>query len=278
MGDSVKVLALDFDGVISDSATESFVVAVRTYGALYPDSQIASLAGELHGVTGERIRVHPLYRDFLALMPLGNRAEDFGVVLHMLEAGEWVEDQGGYDARRAAMPAAFARAFHQRFYRERAALREADPEAWARLLGPYPPIIDLIRRRARDARLCIATAKDRPSVELLLDLYGIAELFPPEHVVDKEHGTTKRAHLGALRDRLCIEFPEITFVDDKLNHLEDVASLGVRCVLAAWGYNGERERRLARRAGHLVCSLADAEEKLFGDAAAGPEAVSLPRG
>lgn len=241
------------------------MVAVRTHAALYPDGFIASLAGELVGVAGERIRAHPVYRDFLALMPLGNRAEDFGVVLQILDAGEWVEDQSAYDARRAAMPAAFAQAFHERFYRERAVLREADPEAWARLLGPYPPIVDLIRRRARDARLCIATAKDRPSVELLLELYGIADLFPPEHVVDKEHGATKRAHLGALRDRLRVDFPEITFVDDKLNHLEDVASLGVRCALAAWGYNGERERRLARRAGHLVCSLADVEQKLFGD-------------
>jgi phosphoglycolate phosphatase-like HAD superfamily hydrolase len=274
----VKVLALDFDGVISDSATESFVVAVRTYGALYPESCIASLAGELVGATGERIRVHPVYRDFLALMPLGNRAEDFGVVLQMLDAGEWVEDQGAYDARRAGLPAAFARAFHERFYRERAALREADPEAWARLLAPYPPVIDLIRRRARDARLCIATAKDRPSVELLLEQYGIADLFPPEHVVDKDHGVTKRAHLGALRDRLGIGFPEITFVDDKLNHLEDVASLGVRCALAAWGYNGEREQRLARSAGHLVCSLADVEQKLFGDAPAGTGVARPPRG
>ena len=145
-------------------------------------------------------------------------------------------------------------------------------------LGPYPPVVDLIRRRARDARLCIATAKDRPSVELLLELYGIADLFPPEHVVDKEHGATKRAHVGTLRDRLRVDFPEITFVDDKLNHLEDVATLGVRCALAAWGYNGERERRLARRAGHLVCSLADVEQKLFEDAVAGPEAASSPRG
>ena len=55
----------------------------------------------------------------------------------------------------------------------------------------------------------------------------------------------------------------MTFVDDKANHLEDVATLGVRCCLAAWGYNGPREHALARSRGHLVCSLDDVEAELF---------------
>ena len=58
-------------------------------------------------------------------------------------------------------------------------------------------------------------------------------------------------------------FERIVFVDDKVNHLEDVASLGVRCTLAAWGYNGPREHELARHRGFDVCSLAEAERVLF---------------
>jgi hypothetical protein len=56
----------------------------------------------------------------------------------------------------------------------------------------------------------------------------------------------------------------VTFVDDKVNHLDDVAPLGVRCVLAAWGYNGDRERREAERAGYRVCGLDQVEAALFG--------------
>jgi hypothetical protein len=37
----------------------------------------------------------------------------------------------------------------------------------------------------------------------------------------------------------------------------------VRCALAAWGFNGEREARLARAAGYLVCTLADVEQQIF---------------
>jgi hypothetical protein len=53
------------------------------------------------------------------------------------------------------------------------------------------------------------------------------------------------------------------FVDDKLNHLERAATLGVRPVLAAWGYNSSREHRLARDRGFAVATLANAEEILF---------------
>jgi len=58
-------------------------------------------------------------------------------------------------------------------------------------------------------------------------------------------------------------YPELTFVDDKVNHLDSVASLGVRCALAAWGYNGRREHELAAEHGYLVCDLDNVEEKLF---------------
>jgi hypothetical protein len=54
-------------------------------------------------------------------------------------------------------------------------------------------------------------------------------------------------------------------VDDKVNHLESVAELGVRCALAAWGYNGPREQRRARDCGFPVLTLGDVEAQLFPD-------------
>ncbi len=62
-----------------------------------------------------------------------------------------------------------------------------------------------------------------------------------------------------------IPFSEMTFVDDKVNHLDAVAPLGVRRALAGWGYNGAREHELAEQRGYVVCSLENAERRLFGD-------------
>jgi phosphoglycolate phosphatase-like HAD superfamily hydrolase len=130
-------------------------------------------------------------------------------------------------------------------------------------MAPYPEMVAALRR-AHGVELAIATAKDRASVEALLALYGIDDLFPAERLLDKESGVGKQAHLGVLRERLGIPFQRITFVDDKVNHLDAVAPLGVRCVLAGWGYNGPREEQLARSRGYPVAAL-DALAPVFGE-------------
>jgi phosphoglycolate phosphatase-like HAD superfamily hydrolase len=212
----------------------------------------------------ERLHRHPLYRDFLELMPLGNRAEDFAVALSILERGVEVADQADYDREWQAQDGSFLTAFHSSFYERRAEFAESDPTGWRRLLHPYPAFIDLLRARRGEVVFAIATAKDGPSVRALLDLYGIEALFEPGCVLDKDTGVSKCVHLELLAAHTGTPFSEITFVDDKVSHLDSVASLGVRCALAAWGYNGARERALARERSYLVCELSDAERLLFG--------------
>jgi len=264
----LRLLALDFDGVISDSAPEAFVVALRTYCELRPDSRLGDREALLRGPAApapQAIAGDALYATFLEMMPLGNRAEDYGVGLEALDSGAQLSDQATYDRFKAGLDAEWLRGFHQRFYRVRTAMSEADPAAWHRLMGPYPGVTELLRRRAGDALLAIATSKDRRSVGKLLEAYGIADLFREGRVLDKETGVSKRAHLEHLQRTSGLPYTEMTFVDDKVNHLDTVAPLGVRCGLAAWGYNGEREVALARARGYLVLGLEDAEAQLFGD-------------
>jgi phosphoglycolate phosphatase-like HAD superfamily hydrolase len=250
----VKALVLDFDGVIADSAGEAFQVALATYTDLCPETRLASEPREA------------LRSAFLELVPLGNRAEDYGVALLALEARVPLPDQPAYDAFFSAQDAGWLQAFHRRFYQVRQAWAERDPVGWRRALPPYRPLLAALRRRAGEARFAIATAKDRRSVRALLLDYGVADLFPEELVLDKEAGVGKDDHLRRLRATLGLEFPELTFVDDKVRHLDRVAPLGVRCALAAWGHNGPREHRLARERGYLVCRLDDVEERIFGAA------------
>jgi len=260
----MQLLALDFDGVISDSAPESFAVALQTYAELRPEAPIAALRDRVASLSAEDVRSEPAYLEFVEMMPLGNRAEDFGVVVSLLDHGRRVDDQQAYDEARDALGSDFLETFHERFYRGRSRLRAAEPRRWADLLGPYPQFVEILRRRGRETTLALATAKDRESATLLLRDYGLDELIPGERVLDKETGVDKTAHLTALHERLGVPLAEITFVDDKVNHLDSVAALGVRCALAAWGYNARREWEQAHGRGHLVCTLDDVESQLFG--------------
>jgi len=255
---AVRVLALDFDGVISDSAREAFGVALRTFADLDPAAKLASLASD------PLPEAHPdLYDLFLASMPLGNRAEDFGVVLSAAAAGAPLESQDAYDSYRNGLDSSWLEAFHSHFYEVRTLWSERDREQWLALMAPYPAILELLRRRSSDVELAIATAKDGASVAALLERYGVADLFPSERILDKETGVDKRAHLQLLSERLACPLSELTFVDDKVNHLESVAPLGVRCGLATWGYNGLREQERAREFGYRVLTLENVEEQLF---------------
>jgi phosphoglycolate phosphatase-like HAD superfamily hydrolase len=259
----VRTLALDFDGVISDSAPEAYRVALRAYSALRPGSALAADRDRAEGAEAGILSADPLYQGFVERMPLGNRAEDFAVVLHSLEHGVPLPDQGAYDRLYAQVESDFLDAFHGRFYHERARFAQDDPAVWRALLAPYPGFVELLHQHAGVVRLAIATAKDRPSVTRLLTDYGLDALFDPALVFDKETGSNKQAHLRALQARLDVPFESITFVDDKVNHLESAAVLGVGCALAAWGYNGQREWKRARSLGFAVCHLENAASVLF---------------
>jgi phosphoglycolate phosphatase-like HAD superfamily hydrolase len=265
----MRLLALDFDGVISDSAPEAFVVALRTWLDLVPGSSLRDRTQLESDGAPERDAVarEPLWAGFLAQMPLGNRAEDYGVVLAALECAAELPDQAAYDEFYAGRDAAWLRTYHRRFYQVRHALADADPAGWRRLLGPYPALLEVLRRRAGEVVYAVATAKDRRSVRMLLRDYGIDDLFDESLVLDKEAGVSKDAHLEHLHRSQGFAFPEMTFVDDKLNHLDRVAPLGVRCGLAGWGYNGPREERQARERGYQVLALDGLEQQLFGSSA-----------
>jgi len=260
----MRALALDFDGVISDSAAEAFAVSLPTYVAARPVARWSGLSTRVQALSRSELEREPLYRAFVEGMPLGNRAEDFGVVLYALDRGLPLDDQAAYDRVRREVGEAFCDDYHERFYAERAAFRTRAPERWLALMGPYGRFLEVLRARRADVVLALATAKDRDSVDLLLAAYGVADLFAPDRIFDKDAGPDKRSHLSLLAGALGLEFAEITFVDDKVNHLDSVSRLGVRCALATWGYNGERERRLACERGYLVLDLERVEEQLFG--------------
>lgn len=260
---TTKVLALDFDGVISESGPEVFLVALRTFTGLSPDSHLRETLAACESSV-DALRASTVYREFVEMMPLGNRAEDFGVELAALAEGVRIRDQSEYDAFFARQSSRFLNEFHAAFYQERRRFQQSDPERWESLAAPYPAFMTALHELSGRVELTIATAKDAASVDRLLKRYGVDSLFPSSRIFDKETGRDKCAHLDAIRLCCGVAFEEICFVDDKVNHLINVAGLGVECVLAEWGYNGPREIKLADERGFTICTLDRAVDTLLG--------------
>jgi phosphoglycolate phosphatase-like HAD superfamily hydrolase len=264
----MSILVLDFDGVICNGSHEVFLVGLRTYVDLCSRSRLAGHLAMVEAAVPAStydFANDSLLRRFDELTPLGNRAEDFGAALISIDQDIEIPDQAAYDAFVADQDSQWLAAYHQRFYENRSILSASDRGEWLRLMTPYKWFVELLRKHAERTTMAIATAKDAGSVRVLLDEFGIRDLIPDERLLDKEVGIRKTAHLGELARRLGVAVSQMTFVDDKLNHLQTVASLGARCVLAGWGYNGEREHRLAEQLGFEIATPETAEAILFED-------------
>ena len=262
----MRVIAFDFDGVLCDSSREVFVVAVDTLTEQEPSSGLLELLKPLRDEAlagGDGFRAHELYIRFSDLLPLGNRAEDFGVALKAIEDSRSIADQTAYDSFFAEIPASWRDRFHRRFYETRDRLRGSNAQRWMALHLPYRELVEGLDRHRGTFLPAVATAKDTRSVRVLLSELGLEDVFDPHLILDKETGVEKTVHLRELQRRTGMSFDHITFIDDKLNHLETVAALGVRGVLAGWGFNTEREHTEARRLGFEVAQLDNLDQTLF---------------
>lgn len=244
----MNALILDFDGVISNSARECFTVSVATYRETSPARNIPK------SMTQEDPEV---FRYFCELMPLGNRAEDFGAALLAFETNQSLPDQDAYDAFVAQIDPTWLQRFRTHFYAMRERMLREDFEGWLELSSPYPEIVASLTHSRKNLALGIATAKNRKAVRILLEHYGLASVFREDWICDMEAGVSKRAHLEILCRQMEIDYGQMTFLDDKVNHLEAVTSLGVRCALATWGFNGPREVARAKALGFGVWTMQD---------------------
>jgi phosphoglycolate phosphatase-like HAD superfamily hydrolase len=262
----MRMLALDFDGVIVDSGREVFYTALNTYVGMHPNSSWRRLLDRIGDLSGALEFDWQASDDFLAfqdLVPLGNRAEDFGVALRIIEAGAGVRDQKSYDDYYRSIDGQWRQDFHEALYRTRNGLRSRHESAWLALHDVYGPLVRLLRRHAASVPYAIATAKDRISVERLLLHHGLVDMFEDRYIYDKEAGMQKTDHLQQLSSDCGVPLRAITFVDDKVNHLVAVSPLNVRCILAGWGCNSRREWQEARAHGFPVATLDSADRVLF---------------
>jgi len=88
-----------------------------------------------------------LWERFVELLPLGNRADDYGVCLLAIATNTALPGQDDYDHFRAGLDPAALRAFRKRLYQLRARWERQDPSGWRALLPAYPGICELLRRR-----------------------------------------------------------------------------------------------------------------------------------
>ncbi|GAA2249678.1 haloacid dehalogenase [Streptomyces ruber] len=235
-GDCGDVLAVDFDGVVADALKECALVTWLGGRGLDPS---LSGAEQLERVPDEFVERFRRVRDYARLL-------DHFVVAHLPGAGA-VDSQAAFDALFSGLDAAFVRGFTTAAGAAREWLRTGEPDFWLDLHTLYPGMAGLLRRCG--GRVVVVTAKDEGSVRAILARHGV------EHTVREVFGEC-RHKAGAVLDvsaRWGVPVERITFIDDNLANVREVARTGARARWALWGYATPEHRAEADR--HAVPAL-----------------------
>lgn len=220
------VLALDFDGVISNSLIDGIITAKNAYLRFFPYSKIArddisSTAAKLRGFV--------------------ENAGDFFVVMRAIEENKNITSQKEFDEYKKRFGTLLLKTYYDQFYEERMVLQQ-DIDKWCSLSPPFKPVVEKLRKFDLN-KIFIITSKDFKSVRLLLDHYNIP--IPNENIFDNRI-KCKLEKLKMLNRPL----KDIVFVEDLLlNILFIKKNSPVKCYLATWGFNNEEQRKIAEQEG-----------------------------
>ncbi len=239
------VLALDFDGVLWDSAGECFEVGCLAY---------QKLLGRDLSTPGYRER-------FLLGRPLARTGHDFFLILKLLEENPSLDLRDFPLEQFVGLRESLASQtveFDKIFYTLRAEYRDNQPDLWRSWQGPYPEVMRLLDRwEDRFLGAALATTKDGPSARSLMLSAG--RDWP---IFGKEFSVEKAEQIKGIADHFKVVPSSILFVDDLLENLQQVAPTGARTALASWGYNTPESREEALGLGFPVVDV-PALEKLF---------------
>lgn len=238
-----KILALDFDGVICDSIHECLVVSHNAFMAY---------SGHRHQITNPDALETAQVQRFTALRHFIRTGEDYLFIHMAMQQGVDIQSQEAFD--HFTLPHATNRStFRACFYEARTRLFENHHAQWLRLNPLYPGVREALLKTPHLERILIISTKRDDFIKAILQGHGIS--FPAGQIFYASAGQTKREIIDQWLYTHHRPLHQFHFIDDQIDTLLTLQSLGVHCTLAGWGYNALPQRILASEHGIQVFSL-----------------------
>lgn len=249
----MKILALDFDGVLFCGLREVFITAANTYQSItgskfFSDSYLEFDAFEKYPA------LEGYYNKFRQLYCYGRGGHYQFIMIKAIVDNKEIKSQEELDSFVDSFPKGAQGEYKTLFYEERAKLRDIDFEKWMELYEIFAEIVETLPKLPPHIKPVITTAKDEKSVKMLLKHFNIK---PEMGVLDKEYGINKAVHLERLKQEFGLSSKDICLVDDRLPVLSKAQKTGVPCLMALWGSNTSSQQKSAVEQG---IGLVDQEE------------------
>ena len=234
----MKVVTLDFDGVIADSQFECLVDGFNSYLKLHKNTKLFGGQKITFDNFNKVKRKHKTtIEKYKKLRPYVIDGFCFYVILYIIENNIKIKNQNQYNKVRKKLMEKFYDKYIPYFYNERFLLQKKNFGKWLELETPYEKIIDGIKKLEKDYIITIATNNRKDSIQPFLKNYNIEPLI----ISDSKVSIDKKKQLKRIKNKLKVNFDEIHFVDDQVRHFSKLIPLGIKCYLATWGYNNEEQ-------------------------------------
>jgi len=235
----LKILALDFDGVIVDSVLDSLFVGHNAYLRLYGSGKRKYFGGELFTFKNweeTKKQYQEEIKYYRTLRPYIRGATDYGLIQKLIEENKSVKNQEEFDNYRKTVKFDFE-AYEEEFYKERERLQNINYRAWFNLEPPYSKVIEGIKKILEEGtKIVIATSNRRKAIAKSFTPEYFGFNIEPEDILDRRFGEDKSEQMKHIVNLYQIKFGDIYFVDDQVNHLIQTKTLGVKVLLAGWSY------------------------------------------
>lgn len=239
----MNCIALDFDGVLCDSAAETGESAWRAGVAVYPDWGSRPVP---RAYVEEFRRVRPVLETGFEAIPLMRLVSEGVPRDRILREFPTLRDRAIAESgvSRSELVELFGSA-RDRWIAE-------DPEGWLARHEFYPGVIERMRTRLAQDEVFILTTKQERFVRRLLE--PVCPEFPDQRIFGLDAGVCKEDLLARLENEHPSSDVPVHFVEDRLDTLDRVMRRPelscLRLYLASWGYaraeDVERARKMDR--------------------------------
>ncbi len=215
---SKLVIAFDFDGVIIDTAYESYFISAKTYNEM-TGKNVVNYKNAKQYARGRAFSLNAETNYTLIKMIDENSSLDFSIL---------TQAQFDIHAVQNKVP---GKEFAEKFFQTRKNM--ADKKEWFDMQSLFQGIIETINELAKNYSVYIVTTKPRHTVLVLLDYFKIN--FPPEKVLTELHSETKENLLKELAEKENAVISQVVLIDDALKQLIFAKEAGAKTILAMWG-------------------------------------------
>lgn len=259
----MKILAIDFDGVISDSALKSLFVSHNAYCRYFGTEVKKNFGGECFTYENwERMKKEynqemEKYRQLRSYIELSC---DFFVMIRIIEDKIEVKNQQEFREIRNQLNFDY-QFFHDLFFQEKERWQNKDFKKWFTLSPVFENVIAGIKKFIKEGKkVVIATSNLGKAIHPAFHPDYLGFSIELKDIFDKNYGKNKSDHMKAIAEQYGVEFRNIYFIDDQLSYLEETQLLGVNVFLAGWGYCTQEHKQIARAKDMQVI---DKEEEFY---------------